>query len=144
MRLIAIMVLVFTACMAAKVKAQDRHPGYLHALSDLRAARWMINHRPGDWKTTADEEAAVKKIDAAIFEIRRASIDDGKNIEDHPMADEINDHRGRLVKAVEWLRTARADIAKYEDNFFAKGLRRRAYAHIDEAIRLTEKARAGI
>jgi len=60
------------------------------------------------------------------------------------VVDEINDHRGRLVKAVEWLRTARSDIGKYEDNFFARGFRRRAFAHIDESIKLTERARASI
>ena len=24
-----------------------RHPAYLHALTDLRTARWMVEHRPG-------------------------------------------------------------------------------------------------
>ena len=45
------------------------HPYYLHALSDLRAARWMIEHRPGDWQRTVDEMDAVKRIDEAIGEI---------------------------------------------------------------------------
>jgi len=144
MKKIAFMMLAISAFFATGAFAQKDHPAYLHALSDLRAARWMIEHRPGNWNTTEDEVAAVRKIDDAINEIKKASIDDGKNIEDHPKVDEINEHKGRLVKALEWLRRARADIGKDEDNDFAKGLRKRAFVHIDEAIRLTEKARAGV
>jgi hypothetical protein len=40
--------------------AQARHPAYLHALSDLRAARWLIQHRPGDWVQNGDEMEAVR------------------------------------------------------------------------------------
>ncbi|MEH2129414.1 MAG: hypothetical protein V7K86_01855, partial [Nostoc sp.] len=25
-----------------------KHPYYLHALTDLRTARWLLEHRPGD------------------------------------------------------------------------------------------------
>ena len=137
-------IIFFATPFLGQVYAQNGHPGYLHALSDLRAARWMINHRPGNWRTTADEDAAIRKIVDAIREIKKASIDDGKDIDDHAMADEINDHAGRLQKAIEWLRRARADISQYEDNVFARGLRRRAFAHIDDAIRLTDKARRSI
>jgi hypothetical protein len=142
MKKIVMLTFVLLAAVATQVVAQSAHPAYLHALSDLRAARWMIEHRPGDWTTTVDETAAVRKIDDAINEIKKASIDDGKDLNDHPK-DEINEHKGRLTKALEWLRKARMDIEKDEDNDFAKGLRKRAFYHIDEAIRLTEKARLG-
>jgi len=141
MKKIAFLMLVLTTSFLTSAIAQHEHPAYLHALSDLRAARWMIEHKPGDWKATEDEVAAVKRIDAAIAEIKKASIDDGKDINDHPKAQEINEHKGRLGKAVEYLRKARKDIEADEDNDFAKGLRKRAFEHIDEAIRLTEKAR---
>jgi hypothetical protein len=116
------------------------HPHYLHALSDLRAARWMIEHKPGDWQRTIDEVEAVKRIDQAIKEIKMASIDDGKNIEDHPKVDEHPDRPGRLHAAVDFLRKAREDVNMDEDNKFAEGLQSRALKHINEAIRLTEKA----
>jgi tetratricopeptide (TPR) repeat protein len=138
-----LLLLAFATSFVTIATAQQ-HPAYLHALSDLRAARWMIQHRPGNWNTTVDEMAASQKIDDAINEIKKASIDDGKDINDHPKAQEINEHAGRLVKAIEYLRKARADIAKDEDNVFAQGLQKRAYYHIDEAIRITEKARLGI
>jgi hypothetical protein len=119
---------------------QGQHPYYLHALSDLRAARWMIEHRPGNWAQTVDEVEAVKRIDAAIGEIKKAAIEDGKNIEDHPKVDEKNDHNGRLHEAVDFLRKARQDISHDEDNKFAQGLQGRAYMHIDAAIDATKKA----
>ena len=35
---------------------------------------------------------AISEIDHAIAELKRASIDDGKNIHDHPSADVPNDY----------------------------------------------------
>ena len=119
---------------------KPRHPHYLHALSDLRAARWMIEHRPGDWRQTVDEVEAVKRIDEAINEIKKASIDDGKDINDNPKVDEHPDHPGRLHAAEEFLKKAREDVNKDEDNRFAQSLQDRALKHINEAIKLTEKA----
>lgn len=110
------------------------HPAYLHALSDLRAARWLIEHRPGDWAQSADEAEAVRRIDAGINEIKRAALDDGKNLNDHPPVDERADHPGRIHEALQYLRKARADISSGEDNAFANGLRDRAIGHIDGAI----------
>jgi tetratricopeptide (TPR) repeat protein len=111
-----------------------RSPAYLRALSDLRAARWLIEHRPGDWAQVADEHESVRRIDAAIGEIKKAAIDDGKNLNDHPPVDEHPDHRGRIKEALQYLRKARADISREEANAYASGLRDRAIGHIDGAI----------
>jgi hypothetical protein len=116
------------------VIAPPQHPAYLHALSDLRAARWLIEHRPGDWAQTADEQQSIQQIDAAITEIKRAAFDDGKNGNARPPVDEHPDNRGRIHEAVQFLIKARADIAREEDNGFANGLRDRALGHIDGAI----------
>src|ERR1700728_3365878 len=80
---------ILAGCVAAP--PPQRHPAYLHALSDLRAARWLIEHHPGDWAQTSDEVEAVRQIDAAINDIRKAAIDDGKNLGDHPRVDEHPD-----------------------------------------------------
>jgi hypothetical protein len=121
---------------ARAVEAPSRHPAYLHALSNLRAARWLIEHRPpGDAAQSQEEQEAVRQIDAALSEIRKAAIDDGKNLNDHPPADEHADHRGRLHQVLDLLRNARAEISREEDNDFANGLRDRAIGHIDQAIR---------
>ena len=115
-------------------QAGPAHPAYLHALSDLRSARWLIEHRPGDWAQTNDEVAAVRQIDAAIRDIEQAAINDGKNLNDRPPTDAHFDNRGRIHEALRLLRKARADIAREEDNAYASGLRNRAIGHIDGAI----------
>jgi hypothetical protein len=129
-----------TLMPGAATAPRGEHPYYLHALSDLRAARWMLEHRPGNWQQTVDEIEAVHRIDAAIAEIRKASIEDGKNPEDHPPVDERPDHPGRLHAALDFLRKARRDISHDEDNRFAQGLQARAYGHIDGAITAVKKA----
>ena len=120
--------------------APERHPAYHHALSDLRTARWLLEHVPGDWVRVNDEINAVRSIDDAINEIKRASIDDGKDIHDHVAVDEKADHPGRLHDALDLLRKARADIDQEEDNGSIRGLRNRAAQHIGGAIRFTENA----
>jgi hypothetical protein len=112
----------------------QRHPAYLHALSDLRAGRWLIEHRPSDWAQTGDEAEAVRQIDAAIRDIRKAAFNDGRNANDRPPVDENPDHRGRIHEALQYLNKARSDISREEDNAFANGLRDRAIGHIDAAI----------
>ncbi|HEX9513457.1 MAG TPA: hypothetical protein VF939_23360 [Puia sp.] len=129
-----------SAMAGTSARPAGDHPYYLHALSDLRAARWMIEHRPGNWQQTVDEVDAVRRIDAAIGEIKKAAIEDGKNLEDHPPVDERNDHDGRLHVALDFLRKARQDISHDEDNRFAEGLQGRAYGHIDGAINAVKKA----
>ena len=129
--------LFFAGCVVAPPPAH--HPAYLHSLSDLRAARWLIEHRPGDWAQTADESEAIGQIDAAINDIKKAAIDDGKNLNDHPPVDAHPDHRGRIHEALKYLRKGRADIASDEDNGFAGGLRNRAIGHIDAAIQAARR-----
>jgi hypothetical protein len=138
---LSLLAIFMTSGIIASAKAgAGEHPYYLHALSDLRAARWMIEHRPGDWQRTVDEMEAVKQIDAAIGEIKKAAIDDNKDIMDHPKVDEHPDHPGRLHDALDFLRKARKDISHDEDNVFAQGLQGRAYMHIDRAIDAVKRA----
>ena len=110
----------------------DHHPAYLHALTDLRAARGYLR-RPAGAVVKWDENRAIREIDAAINEIKRASIDDGKNLEEHPPIDDSMVWGGRLQKALELVQSAHADVAQEEDNGFANGLKNRAVGHIDMA-----------
>jgi tetratricopeptide (TPR) repeat protein len=124
----------------AALMPQPDHPRYLQALSDLRVARWMIDHRSGDWQATEDEFAAVREIDAAINEIKRAAIDDRKDVNDHVGVDEHPGHMDRLRDAEFYLNKAQQDVNQDEDNRFADGLQARALQHINEAIRNTHRA----
>jgi predicted DNA-binding transcriptional regulator YafY len=132
--------LAAVAVVAPPPPHANQHPAYLKALSDLRAARWLIDHRTGNWQQSKDETAAVGAIDAAIAEIHKAAIDDHKNVNDHTGVQEIPDHGGRLRKALEILRASRADLNQREDNGFAQGLKARALQHIDNAIKATQAA----
>jgi len=124
---------------ATNVSAQNRHPAYLHALSDLRAARAHLQ-RPDGGHLRHEEEEAIKEIDRAIDEIKKASIDDGKDLNDHPPVDARMDWNGRLHRALELLNRAHEDISQEEDNQFAQGLQQRAMGHIDKAHHEVQEA----
>jgi hypothetical protein len=115
------------------------HPAYLHALTDLRNARFNLARKGGDPTMKWDEAVAIGAIDRAIGDIKQASIDDGKNIDDHAALDAREPRAGRLHKALAALRAALADVNQEEDNAYASGLRARAIRNISEAIRLTEQ-----
>jgi len=140
--LLAGFLLALTVPFAANADVPGKHPAYLHALTDLRAARWMEEHRPGDAAVSAHEDVAVAEIEAAIREIKKAAIDDGKNLEDHPATDVPNNRPGRLHKARELLHKVHSDVAREEDDPMTRGLRDRAIGHIDAAIRATDAALA--
>jgi hypothetical protein len=139
-RLLLSSLLLVAVPFAANADMPGKHPFYLHALSDLRAARWMLEHRPGDAAVSGQEDVAITEIDKAIGEIKKASIDDGKDIHDHPAVQDINERPGRLHKAVELLKKVHGDVAREEDDPMTRGLRDRAIMHIDEALHATQHA----
>ena len=131
-------VLAAVIAVPQAVMAQ-RHPGYLHALQDLRFARALLER--GEWHRVApDRERAVHEIDRAIEELRRAAMDDGRNPDAHPPIEERWEPRDRLHRAEEALGRAREAISREEDNPNAREWRNRAYRHIDEARRALRHA----
>jgi hypothetical protein len=126
---------------ARAIARYGQHPAYLHALSDLRAARWLIEHKPGNWKATEEEMGAVNEIDKAIEELKKASIDDGKDINFHPKVDEKADHPGRIHESLQYLQKAKSDVNEEEDNKFAQNLNVKIFNHIGKAIEFAEKAK---
>ena len=115
------------------------HPAYLHALADLRNARANLERRGGDPMTRWDEGQAIGNVNAAIVDIKQASIDDGKDLDDHPPVDAREPRFGRLHKALAALYAAHADVAREEDNGFARDLKHRALRDIDAAILRTRE-----
>jgi hypothetical protein len=123
--------------VAAPMRAE--HPHYLHALSDLRFARWLIN-RPEEFDVAREQHHAIEEIDHALGEIRRASIDDGQPPDAHPPIDAQLDQRGRLHRARELIDSARRDLSFEEDNYAALGWRNAALQHVDAAHRAVDRA----
>jgi len=126
------MTVLVAACAAPRPAPAQEHPHYLHALSDLRLARAILD-RQQEWNVMRDQYAAIEQIDHAIGEIKRASIDDHKDLRDHPPIDTHLDYRGRLHKAMELLDSADHDLHAEEDNYAALGWRDAAIHHVNDA-----------
>jgi hypothetical protein len=126
--------------LAAHADLPGAHPGYLHALSDLRAARWSLEHRPGDAAVSAQEDVAITEIDRAIGEVKKAASEDAKNLADKPRADADLDRPGRLHHAVEFLQKAHDDLAREEDNPEAREIKHHALEHVDNALEAARHA----
>jgi len=135
-----ILIIALVALSWQPVSAQE-HRGYMHALTELRAARWLIDQHSADSKQTADEIEAMHAIELTVSAIIKASIDDGKYFKDKPDMDNItfSDKAARLKRAVELLRKAYADINQNEDATFHNNLKGRTTKHINEAIITTQK-----
>jgi hypothetical protein len=129
--MLAVLLFVPAYVSAAPEPGRD-HPAYLHALTDLRAARANLQ-RPDGGELRDQEKKAIHEIDDAIAEIKKASIEDGKDLNDHPPVDAHLEWGGRLRRAAELLDKAHNDISREEDNGFAQGLQQRALDHIDKA-----------
>jgi hypothetical protein len=135
---LAILLLSSGLGLASQASAAD-HPGYLHALTDLRTARAHLQN-PDSGALHEEERNAIAEIDKAIAEIKAASIDDGKNLNDHPGIDVHLKWVGHLNKCAELLKKAHDDVAKEEDNPAAQGLQGRALDHIAKASRFVQQA----
>jgi len=116
------------------------HPAYLHALSDLRAARHYLHDGWAWGPVRHDDDAAIREIDAAIGEIKRAAINDGKGESDpFPIDSHLSPH-DRFRKANELLWSAHNDLARAEDVPESRGLRDRAIGHVDHAHQIVDNA----
>jgi hypothetical protein len=135
----AVLTLFLAVCTALTLADEPgAHPAYLHALTDLRHARAHLERFTPSEHMEAEQQHAIDEIDKAISEIKRAAIDDGKNLNDHPPIDRHMDYGGRYHRALELLDKAHNDIAREEDDSWARGLRNRALHHIDEAHRIVD------
>ena len=139
LRHVAVAVFLIAVCASFSLADEPgRHPAYLHALSDLRDARAHLERFTASERLNDEEQRAIDEIDHAIAEIKKASIDDGKDIHDHMPVDTHMGHRGRYHKALELLDKAHNDVAREEDDPRTRGLRDRALHHIDEAHRTVD------
>ena len=128
------------APLAASADVPGPHPAYVHALHDLRYARFLIE-RPSAPNVEFNENAATREIDRAIYEVTRASYDDGKNVFAPAATDVDLDRHGRLLRALELLRGAHRDLAdNVESDGAAAGWRDAAFRHVDAATAFTRRA----
>jgi len=121
------------------IRAPEIHPRYLSAIANLRYARALL-WRPDFRDVMRDQRAAIDEIDHAIAEAKRAAIDDGKNIDDHPPVDTRGGWEGRFRKAMEILDAAQSDLSFAEANRGAEPWRDAARANVERARALVAKA----
>jgi hypothetical protein len=115
------------------------HPHYLSAISDLRYARALLWR--ADWREVMhDQRAAVDEIDRAIAEAKRAAIDDGRNIDDHPPVDTRLGWANRFRKAMALLDSALRDLSFEEDSRAAAAWRGAARHNVENARAFVAKA----
>lgn len=127
---------------AAQAQWWVQHPAYLHAMSDLRQAYWLVQHRDSRDPVAKDEEhRAAGAIRAAYQSLKDAAIVDNKNLDDQPPADMVWDQRGgRLHRAMDLLRDAHNQVSREEDDPAARGFKNRALHQIDAAAAATDAA----
>jgi hypothetical protein len=130
---------VVFAGVPSHAQEYGRHPAYLHALSDLRLMRAYLDRLTPSERIDDESQHAIGEIDAAIREIKEASIDDGKDLRDHLPVDARITPTNRYHKAREAGTAAWADINREEDNGYARGLKHRALGHIEEANHTVDK-----
>lgn len=125
--------------LSACAELTGQHLGYQHALTELRAARWNLEHRAGDAAISGREDIAIIQIDRAIGEIKKAATDDGKDLNNHPQEDSKLDHSGRLHHALALLKKALGYLAGEENNPQNLDLKHHSAEHVDAAISATEQ-----
>ena len=125
---------------AAIADEAGHHPAYLHALSDLRTARSLIEARGGDARMGGEEHAAVAHLDEAITEVTAAATHDGKNVGMKEPTDEKIDRAGKLHRAEDLMSAARKDLLEREDDPTTRAMRDHAVAHLDDALKATHNA----
>ncbi len=116
----------------------ERHPAYLHALSDLRLMRAYLDRLTPNERVDDESAHAIEEIDAAIREIKEASIDDHKDLREHMPIDAQIRPTDRFRKAREAGGAAAHDLEHEEDNGFARGLKHRALEHVERADRIAD------
>ncbi|MGN6528416.1 MAG: hypothetical protein ACTHL8_18660 [Burkholderiaceae bacterium] len=137
----AALALPLLASSLAMADEAGRHPHYIHALSDLRAAQWQIDHRrPEDGEVREDELVSSDEVALAIRSVSEAAARDGKDLGFQPPPDAPQAYDGRLHAAIDLLRSARADLAMPEDDPVARQQQHMALLRVDAALHAAGRA----
>jgi hypothetical protein len=129
------------ASTLALAQMPGRHPHYIHALSDLRAAQWQIDHRrPEDGQMREDEIVASDEVAAAIHSTTVAAAADAKDLSWNPPPDAPPAYDDRLHAAIDLLHAAHNDLALPEDDPMARNQQSLALLRVDAAQHAAERA----
>jgi hypothetical protein len=118
--------------------AQFHHPHYLQARSDLRRAT-LLMQIPEEPNVMRDLRVATDQVERAIHELDMAARFDRRDLDEHPPVDVRMGRGSRFREILRLLGSARADIAREEDNPMARVWRNRAFGYIDAAMDMVRK-----
>ncbi len=128
--------------MAPATQAHAQYPMYLHAISDLRSARWYLQQDTRR-EFVGLREHAIDEMSRAINDMKQAAIDDGKNPWRTPPPQSGGNMGAPIHSALRLVIEARNDVGRGSDAPGNRGLQMRSLRHIDEAHRaLNEILRA--
>ena len=137
----AVFALPLLATSMAMADEAGRHPHYIHALSDLRAAQWQIDHRrPEDGEVREDEQVSSDEVAIAIRSVTDAAARDGKDLGFQPPPDAPLAYGGRLRAAIDLLRAAHNDLAMPEDDPVARAQQHAALLRVDASLHAAQRA----
>jgi hypothetical protein len=142
-RYLVVVVAFGALCLPGAASAQvvpGKHPEFLHALSDLRAARGYLDKVTPNEAVDSDTASAIREIDSAINGMKQASIDDGKDLHDHPAIDAHLEKSGRLHTAKQLLEKAYQDVKGPESDPQAAELQKKIWGHINAAHKYVDAA----
>jgi hypothetical protein len=112
------------------------HPGYEHAIRDLREAKGLLDHPyPQDVQLSAN---ITREINEAIGALKTASHVDDKSLAGVP-PDKTMDRAGRYRKVQSLLTSARQAVSASESNPAAESARNHGIQHINSALDMVSK-----
>jgi hypothetical protein len=119
--------------LAPAIQAHAQFPAYLHAISDLRSARayLQMDTRP---QQQAARDIAIREINRAIDDMKRAAVEDNKNPWRTPPPQSGGNPNWPIHSAVKLLREARHDVESGRDAPENVGLQVHSIEHIDRAL----------
>ena len=138
---LAVLSMLFVLPTAARAEQPGQHPAYLHALGDLKMARFELQ------RATATARCAGTRVQPSA-ESTPASTRSGGPRSTTGRNPTITSWTTLAASSAGPASTRRSDsfakrvrvLSEKESNLFAHGLRDRAVDHLDKAIRFTEKA----
>jgi len=141
LRWIAVAAVVFLSLSTALGETHRSHPSYGRALAELRYARAHVSlHAPGV-PPDENELEAIQEIDKAMQDVKDASEDDGKSLNEHPLIEASWGRIERLQRALALLDEAHDNIELRQQDSFLKGLKANsANRHVANAKEAIERA----
>ena len=139
---LSIAICLFAGVSQAKDKRADKHKDHTAGagiVTELRAARWMLDHWPGNWLQDKQVIVAGKEIDDAVEEMSKAGIGE-ENTEAQLPVDNRADTIGRMREAIDFLAGAREHLTYDQPGRFTKSLRTGTLKHIADATAELNKA----